>query len=46
VVEGEVGTIEAVKSYHAALASQGIPPARTIEEDLQVTDPVLQPEAE
>ena len=46
VVEGEIGTREAVKSYHDSLASQGVVPARSIEQDLEVTDPVLAPEAE
>ena len=46
IVEGGIGTIDAVKSYHDTLASQGIAPLRTILEDLEVTDPILRPEAE
>ena len=46
VVEGGIGTIDAVKSYHDTLAAQGIAPSRTLETDLEVTDPVLKPEAE
>ena len=46
VVEGGIGTIDAVKSYHDTLALQGIAPLRTIQEDLEVTDPILRPEAE
>ena len=46
VVEGGIGTIDAVKSYHDALASKGIAPSQTLEMDLEVTDPVLKPEAE
>ena len=46
IVEGGIGTIDAVKSYHDTLASQGIAPSRTIQEDLEVTDPILRPEAE
>ena len=46
IVEGEIGTINAVKSYHDTLKSQGILPLRTIKEDLEVTDPVLKPESE
>ena len=46
VVEGGIGTIDAVKSYHDTLAAQGIAPLRTLELDLEVTDPVLKPEAE
>ena len=46
IVEGGIGTVDAVKSYHDTLASQGIAPSRTILEDLEVTDPILRPEAE
>ncbi len=46
IVEGEIGTIDAVKSYHDTVKSQGIVPLRTIKEDLEVTDLVLKPEAE
>ena len=46
IVEGGIGTIDAVKSYHDTLELQGIVPLRTIKEDLEVTDPILRPEAE
>ena len=46
VVEGGIGTIDAVKCYHDILATKGIAPSHTLEMDLEVTDPVLQPEAE
>ena len=46
VVEGDIGTAEAVKAYHQTLADQQIPPARPLDKDLLVTDPVLVPEAE
>ena len=46
VVEGDIGTRDAVKSYHDGLASKGLLPAQPIEQDLEVTDPVLAPEAE
>ena len=46
IVEGGIGTIDAVKSYHDTLKLQGIVPLRTIKEDLEVTDPILRPEAE
>ena len=46
VVEGQVGTVEAVKAYHDTLSNNGIKSARLIDDDLQVTDPVLMPEAE
>ena len=45
IVEGEIAPADAVKSYHAALVAKGIPSSRTVEEDLEVTDPVLKPEA-
>lgn len=46
VVEGDVGTIEAVKAYHDILAQNATPPIRSLEDDVMVTDPVLKPEAE
>jgi len=46
VVEGGIGTIDAVKCYHDTLATKGIAPSHTLEMDLEVTDPVLKPEAE
>ena len=46
IVEGDIGTVDAVKSYHDTLAGAQIPPARPLDEDLTVTDPVLAPEAE
>ena len=45
VVEGQIGTLDAVKSYHATLGAKGMPPSRSYEEDLEVTDLVLKPEA-
>ena len=46
VVEGGIGTIDAVKCYHDTLATKGIAPSHNLEMDLEVTDPVLKPEAE
>ena len=46
VVEGGIGTIDAVKCYHDTLATKGITPSHSLEMDLEVTDPVLKPEAE
>lgn len=46
VIDGDIGTVEAVKSYHDTLASKGIRAARPLTEDMEVTDKVLQPEAE
>lgn len=46
VVERQIGTIDAVKAYHDELAKSDAQPDRGLDEDLQVTDPILQPEAE
>lgn len=46
VVERQIGTVEAVRSYHDVLAKSDVAPIRPLDADLQVTDPVLQPEAE
>jgi hypothetical protein len=42
VVDHEVSPTEAVKIYHDRLQEAGVPPVRSLEEDLQLTDPVLQ----
>ena len=44
VLRGELSPAEAVRAYHAALAEAQIPPQRTLEADLEVTDPVLRSE--
>ena len=41
VVEGELGTKEAVKAFHAHLAERGIAPKRSLDDDLEVTEPAL-----
>ena len=41
VVEGKLGTKEAVKAFHAHLAERGIAPKRSLEIDLEVTEPAL-----
>ena len=41
VVEGELGTKEAVQAFHARLAERGIAPKRSLEADLEVTEPAL-----
>ncbi len=46
VIEEGLGTKEAVKAYHDILGKKGISSARSLAEDLEVTDPVLKPEAE
>ena len=46
VVEGALSPIEAVKAYHGHLGKTGLTPARALEDDLAVTDPILLPEAQ
>ena len=46
VVEGQVSPAEAVRAYHGALEKQGISPTRSLEDDLVVTEAVLQAEAD
>jgi len=41
VLRREVGPEQGVRSYHQALAAKAIPPARPLEEDLRITEPVL-----
>ncbi|HUC84535.1 MAG TPA: hypothetical protein VL970_05015 [Candidatus Acidoferrales bacterium] len=41
IVSGEISAGEAVKAYHGALQSKGIPALRSLAEDLQTTDVVL-----
>ena len=41
VVEGELGTKEAVRAFHAHLAQRGVEPKRSLEDDLEVTEPAL-----
>lgn len=41
VVERELTPPEAVRTYHAALTEKNIPPFRSLEEDLKVTESVL-----
>jgi hypothetical protein len=44
VVTGGLSPADAVRAYHDALARAGIAPRRTLEADLEVTDPVLRSE--
>jgi hypothetical protein len=44
VLRGELSPADAVRAYHDALAQAGITPRRTLEADLEVTDPVLRSE--
>jgi hypothetical protein len=41
VADGAVQPAEAVRAYHGALQSEGIQPARSLDEDLQVTEAPL-----
>ena len=44
VLRGELDPAGAVRAYHEALAEAGVCPQRTLEADLEVTDPVLRAE--
>ncbi len=46
IVEGNLSCIDAVKAYHDHLQKTGLTPLRSLEDDLQVTDPILVPEAQ
>ena len=41
VVQGEMSTEEAVKMYHSQITEMGISPKLSLEDDLNITDPVL-----
>lgn len=41
IVEGVITPEEAVRAYHGVLQTKGIRPRRSLEEDLQLTDPML-----
>ncbi|MFI5459054.1 MAG: hypothetical protein ACHRXM_26800 [Isosphaerales bacterium] len=38
IVEGQIGTVDAVQAYHAVLAKLGLKPHRSLDDDLQLTD--------
>jgi hypothetical protein len=42
VLERDVAPADAVKTYHAALAKQGVKPVRSLEDDLRITEQVLE----
>jgi hypothetical protein len=44
VLEGALTPEAAVRAYHAALEAEGVPPIRSLEADLAVTDPILRSE--
>jgi DhnA family fructose-bisphosphate aldolase class Ia len=41
VIEGKITPVQAVKDYHSALARLKINPLRSLDSDLQITDPAL-----
>ena len=41
VADGEIGPAEAVRAYHGQLQVAGLPPRRSLEADLEITDTVL-----
>ena len=43
VVDGELTPEEAVHEYHAAIRADGLVPARSLDEDLRITEPALLP---
>jgi hypothetical protein len=44
VLSGELGPADAVRAYHEALAKIDVLPHRSLDDDLEVTDPVLRAE--
>jgi len=44
VLQGKVSPVDAVRAYHEALARAEIAPRRSLQADLEVTDPVLRAE--
>jgi len=44
VLRGELSPADAVRAYHDALAKAEIEPYRSLQDDLEVTDPVLRSE--
>jgi hypothetical protein len=41
IVDGVIGPVDAVKAYHAVLRALGIPPQRTLDDDLKLTDTAM-----
>jgi hypothetical protein len=41
IVDGVIGPAEAVKAYHAVLQKLGIPPRRSLDDDIQVTETAM-----
>ncbi len=44
VLRGELSPADAVRTYHRQLAEDGVPAARPLTVDLEVTDPVMRAE--
>jgi hypothetical protein len=43
IADGHIGAVEACRSYHADLERLSIRPLRSLDDDLQLTDPALSP---
>jgi len=41
IVEGRIGTVDAVRAYHAVLTKLGLKPHRGLDEDLKLTDQAM-----
>ncbi len=41
IVDGDISPEEAVKAYHGVLQGSGIKPFRSLEDDMQITDPFM-----
>jgi len=41
ITDGRISPTEAVRAYHGVLQAQGIRPHRTLEQDLELTDPAM-----
>ncbi len=41
IVEGQIGTVEAVRAYHAVLGKLGLRPTRNLDDDLLLTDQAM-----
>jgi hypothetical protein len=41
VAKGTLKPVDAVRAYHGALHTEGVQPVRSLDDDLQVTEPAL-----
>ncbi len=44
VLERDISSADAVKAYHATLASRGVRPLLAMADDMEISDPVLRAE--